>query len=113
LNNFLFRDGKCWLIDFQNVGYGPALIDLANGMVEFSARKRGFESENGEAFKQGYESVRKLSEIENEFLKDLLIIQIAVQQAKLIRLHYGGFGYELKEERILGLRAGLEQFLSS
>jgi Ser/Thr protein kinase RdoA (MazF antagonist) len=113
LNNFLFRDGKSWLIDFQNVGYGPALVDLANGMVEFSARKRAFESENGEAFKLGYESIRKLSDVENEFLRDLLIIQIAVRQAKLIRLHYGGFGYELKEELILGLRAGLEQLLSS
>jgi Ser/Thr protein kinase RdoA (MazF antagonist) len=113
LINYLFRDGKCWLIDFQNVGYGPALIDLANGMVEFSTRKLAYKGENGEAFKKGYESVRKLSDIENEFLKDLLIIQIAVKQAKLIRLHYGGFGYELKEELLLGLRAGLEQLISS
>lgn len=54
-----------------------------------------------------------MSDIENDFLKDLHIIQISVRQAKLIRLHYGGFGYELKEELILGLRAGLEQLLSS
>jgi len=110
--NYLFRDGKCWLIDFQSVGYGPALIDLANGMVEFSAQKRDFYMENLESFKKGYENVRKLSRAENDFLTDLLVIQIAVRQAKLLRLHYGGFGYELKEDRILGLRMGIEKLLA-
>ncbi|MBU0665082.1 MAG: phosphotransferase [Proteobacteria bacterium] len=110
--NYLFHDGKCWLIDFQSIGYGPALIDLANGMVEFSTQKRAFHMDNLEFFRQGYESVRKLSRTENDFLTDLLVIQIAVKQAKLLRLHYGGFGYELKEDRILGLRIGLEQLLS-
>lgn len=111
LINYLFFEGKCWLIDFQSIGYGPALIDLANGMVEFSAQNRNFREENLGFFRQGYESVRKLSTIENDCLKDLLIIQIAVRQAKLLRLHYGGFGYELKEERIMGLRSGLEKLL--
>lgn len=110
--NYLFHDGKCWLIDFQSIGYGPALIDLANGMVEFSTQKKAFHMENLEFFRQGYESVRKLSRTENDFLTDLLVIQIAVKQAKLLRLHYGGFGYELKEDRILGLRAGLENILT-
>ena len=109
--NYLFEDGGCRLIDFQSVGYGPALIDLTNGMVEFSTQKREFCMENLEFFKQGYESVRKLSSAENDILKDLLIVQIAVRQAKLLRLHYGGFGYELKEDRILGLRIGLEKLL--
>lgn len=111
LINYLFQDGKCWLIDFQNIGYGPALIDLANGMAEFAAQKRAFCMENLEFFRQGYESVRKLSGVENDLLTDLLIIQIAARQAKLLRLHYGGFGYELKEDRILGLRVGLEKLL--
>jgi hypothetical protein len=62
-------------------------------------------------FRQGYESVRKLSVVENDCLNDFLIIQIAVRQAKLLRLHYGGFGYELKEDRIVGLRIGLEKLL--
>lgn len=110
--NYLFHDGQCWLIDFQSVGYGPALIDLANGMVEFSAQKREFHVENMEAFRQGYESIRKLSGAECDNLRDLLIIQIAVRQAKLLRLHYGGFGYELKEDRILGLQVGLEKLIS-
>lgn len=112
LINYLFHEGKCWLIDFQSVGYGPALIDLANGMVEFASRKRAFHMENLAFFRQGYESVRKLSGAESKNLRDLLIIQIAVRQAKLLRLHYGGFGYELKEDRILGLRIGLEKLLS-
>lgn len=111
LINYLFHNGKCWLIDFQNVGYGPALIDLANGMVEFSAQKKEFNLENLEFFKQGYESVRKLSPAEDDNLRDFLIIQIATRQAKLLRLHYGGFGYELKEDRIIGLRNGLEKLL--
>lgn len=111
LINYLFHNGKCWLIDFQSVGYGPALIDLANGMIEFSAQKKAFSMENLDFFRQGYESVRKLSSTEKENLKDFLIIQIAVRQAKLLRLHYGGFGYELKEDRILGLRSGLEKLL--
>jgi Ser/Thr protein kinase RdoA (MazF antagonist) len=109
--NYLFHNGTCWLIDFQSVGYGPALIDLANGMVEFAAQKRIFQMENLEFFRQGYESVRKLSHAENDNLRDLLIIQIATRQAKLLRLHYGGFGYELKEDRIVGLRTGLENIL--
>ncbi len=65
-----------------------------------------------DAFRQGYERVRKLAPEENTFLNDLLVIQAAVRQAKLLRLHYGGFGYELKEERILGLRAGLQWLLT-
>ena len=110
--NYLFDGEKCWLIDFQGVGYGPALIDLANGMVEFAARKGAFRQETMDAFRQGYERVRKLAPEENAFLNDLLVIQAAVRQAKLLRLHYGGFGYELKEERILGLRAGLQWLLT-
>jgi thiamine kinase-like enzyme len=51
--NYLFEDSGCRLIDFQSVGYGPALIDLTNGMVEFSAQKREFCMENLEFFKQG------------------------------------------------------------
>jgi Ser/Thr protein kinase RdoA (MazF antagonist) len=109
--NYLFHNGTCWLIDFQSVGYGPALIDLANGMVEFAAQKRIFKMENLEFFRQGYESVRKLSQTETDILRDLLIIHIVTRQAKLLRLHYGGFGYELKEDRIIGLRTGLEQLI--
>ena len=110
--NYLFDGQKCWLIDFQGIGYGPALIDLANGMVEFAAQKGGFRRETMEAFREGYERVRKLAPDEESFLPDLLVIQAAVRQAKLLRLHYGGFGYELKEERILGLRAALQWLLA-
>ena len=106
--NYLFHQDKCWLIDFQSVGYGPALIDLANGMVEFAARKNDFLMENLQFFKEGYESVRRLTGAEQNYLSDLLVTQIVGRQAKLLRLHYGGFGYELKEARILGLRKGLE-----
>lgn len=109
--NYLFHNRTCWLIDFQSIGYGPALIDLANGMVEFAAQKRAFQMENLESFRQGYESVRTLADVEHDFLNDLLIIQIAVRQAKLLRLHYGGFGYELKEDRIVGLRNGIAKLL--
>lgn len=42
LINYLFQDGRCWLFQFQNVGYGPGLIDLANGMVEFSTLKLAY-----------------------------------------------------------------------
>jgi hypothetical protein len=49
--------------------------------------------------------------VEKGCLTDLLIIQTAVRQAKLIRLHYGGFGYELKEDRLIGLKMGLEHLL--
>lgn len=111
LINFLFEDERCWLIDFQSIVYGPALLDLANGMVEFSARKKEFLFDNIDYFKEGYEEIRPLSKIESSTLKDLLIVMIAVRQAKLIRLHYGGFGYELKEDRILGLHEGLVQLL--
>ena len=107
--NYLFHQGRCWLIDFQSIAYGPALIDLANGMVEFAARKKDFLMENLDFFRQGYESVRPLTPAERDCLPDLLVIQTAVRQAKLLRLHYGGFGYDLKIDRILGLRKGLER----
>jgi Ser/Thr protein kinase RdoA (MazF antagonist) len=109
--NYLFAKDACWLIDFQSVGFGPALVDLANGMVEFAARKRLFVLDNLEAFREGYQSIRRLTAKEQDYLPDLLITQIACRQAKLLRLHYGGFGYELKEDRILGLRLGLELLL--
>lgn len=111
LINYLFHNDKCWLIDFQNIGYGPALIDLANGMVEFAAQKKEFQTDNMDSFRQGYEDIRKLSNIEHDFLTDLLIIQIATRQAKLLRLHYGGFGYELKKDRVLGLQNGIKKLL--
>ena len=46
-------------------------------------------------------------------MKDLLIIQIAIRQVKVIRLHYGGLGYELKEVLLLRLRADFERLLPS
>lgn len=110
--NYLFEKDTCRLIDFQSVGYGPALIDLTNGMVEFSAGKNSFQMENMQFFRKGYEAIRKLSPIEEDHLTDLLVIQTAVRQAKLLRLHYGGFGYDLKEDRLLGLRMGLKKLLS-
>jgi Ser/Thr protein kinase RdoA (MazF antagonist) len=111
LINFLFEEDRCRLIDFQSIAYGPALIDLANGMVEFSAGKREFTADNLTSFRAGYETIRPLSGVEKGCLTDLLIIQTAVRQAKLIRLHYGGFGYELKEDRLIGLKMGLEHLL--
>ncbi len=105
--NYLFDEHTCRLIDFQSVGYGPALIDLTNGMVEFAAQKGAFVMDHLIFFRQGYQSIRPLTPTEEDFLTDLLVIQTAVRQAKLLRLHYGGFGYELKEERIAGLRIGL------
>lgn len=109
--NYHFDGAKCWLIDFQSVGYGPALIDLANGMIEFAASKEGLREEIMSAFRDGYEQIRPLAPEEQAFLNDLLVIQAAVRQAKLLRLHYGGFGYELNKARILGLRSGLQRLL--
>lgn len=107
--NYLFQEDKCWLIDFQNLGYGPALIDLANGMVEFAQHGRVFNYEDSKAFKAGYEMIRKLTEDEKSNLKDLLVIHILARQARLLRLHYGGFGYSLKKDRLAGLRKGLDE----
>lgn len=110
--NYLFDADKCRLIDFQNLIFGPALIDLADGMVEFSGAMGCDYAENLRAFRQGYQNIRSLSAIEEDHLPDLLIMQTAVRQAKLLRLHFGGFGYELKKERILGLREGLNRLLA-
>jgi Ser/Thr protein kinase RdoA (MazF antagonist) len=107
--NYLFQDDQCWLIDFQSLGYGPGLIDLANGMVEFAQHGREFNHEDSNAFKIGYEKIRKLSRGEKSNLKDLLVIHILVRQARLLRLHYGGFGYGLKKDRLAGLRKGLDE----
>jgi Ser/Thr protein kinase RdoA (MazF antagonist) len=111
LINYLFEEDTCGLIDFQSIAYGPAIIDLSNGMIEFAARKNDFLMTNLTSFRQGYEEIRPLSSAENKSLNDLLLIQAAVRQAKLIRLHYGGFGYDLKTERLLGLKIGLTTLL--
>ncbi len=107
--NYLFQEDQCWLIDFQNLGYGPALVDLANGMVEFAQHGREFNHEDSRAFMAGYEMIRKLTKDEKSNLKDLLIIHILTRQARLLRLHYGGFGYSLKKDRLAGLQKGLEE----
>lgn len=111
--NYLFQEDQCWLIDFQNLGYGPALIDLANGMVEFAQHDQEFEHENSKAFKAGYEVIRKLTEDEKSNLKNLVVIHILVRQARLLRLHYGGFGYGLKKDRLAGLRKGLNEIYNN
>jgi hypothetical protein len=59
----------------------------------------------------GYGTIRPLSDVEKGCLTDLLIIQTAVRQAKPIRLHYGGFGYELKEDRLIALKMALEELV--
>ena len=110
--NYLFTDEHCWLIDFQSICYGPLIVDLANGMIEFSARKNHFIDRNLALFREGYESVRPLTDEECRCLTDLLIIQAIVRQAKLIRLHFGGFGYDLKKERLLGLKLGIDYLLT-
>lgn len=111
--NYLFEGDRCRLIDFQNICYGPLVVDLANGMIEFCARKNAFLDANLSFFRQGYEEVRPLSEEEDANLVDLLILQAIVRQAKLIRLHFGGFGYDLKTERLLGLQKGLKHLLGT
>jgi Ser/Thr protein kinase RdoA (MazF antagonist) len=105
--NYLFDDAACWLIDFQSVCYGPLVVDLANAMVEFSARKDRSLATNMALFREGYEEKRPLTVTETTSLTDMLIIQAIVRQAKLIRLHFGGFGYDLKEERLRGLKKGV------
>jgi Ser/Thr protein kinase RdoA (MazF antagonist) len=111
--NYIFRDDSCWLIDFQSAGYGPALIDLANGMVEFAQQGLNFRLNNMSAFLEGYIEIRKLNKTEQAFLRDLLLIHILTRQSKLLRLHYGGFGYDLKKERLEGLRKGFEDIIAS
>lgn len=111
LINYLFEKERCYLIDFQSIGYGPVLLDLANGMVEFAARKNDFLFDNLEEFQKGYESYRQLSKAEKASLADTLVIQMLARQARLIRLHYGGYGYELKTERLLGLKIGLSHLV--
>ncbi len=111
--NYLFEEDRCWLIDFQNLGYGPALIDLANGMVEFAQHGQEFNLEECQAFRTGYEKIRELSAEEKSNVKDLLIIHILARQARLLRLHYGGFGYSLKKDRLAGLRKGLAEIFKN
>jgi len=110
--NFHFDQQKgCRLIDFQNVAHGPAIIDLANGMAEFAARDGEFRMANFLAFRSGYESVRPLAKEENDSLHDMVIVQIAARQSRLLRLHYGGYGYRLFSERLKGLEHGLSLLL--
>ncbi|MDH3349248.1 MAG: phosphotransferase [Desulfobulbaceae bacterium] len=106
--NYLFdKQGVCRLIDFQNIAYGPVILDLANGMAEFGAHCEKFSMENLVAYRRGYETVRPLSKKERELIYDLVIVQIAARQARLLRLHYGGYGYELYTDRLAGLNQGL------
>ena len=111
--NYLFDDDDCWLIDFQSVCYGPFVVDLANAMIEFSARKDRFLDTNMALFREGYEGKRPLTAIETSYLTDILVIQAIVRQAKLIRLHFGGFGYDLKKQRLVGLKKGIEFLLAN
>lgn len=108
--NFLFDDGTCGLIDFQNAGYGPALIDVADGAIEFALHSENFRRNNAAAFLSGYESVRPLSQEAHAEFRKLCATQALVKIARLLRAHHG-FGHPLKTGQINGLKEGLAGYL--
>ncbi|NTV94949.1 MAG: phosphotransferase [Thiobacillus sp.] len=103
--NYLFRDGQCWLIDFQNSGLGSALLDLSDGMIEFAARGKGFNPDALAAFLAGYQSIQPLGEDEMAELLGLLQAQALTKQARLARGH--DYGNEWKGDLIASLQCGL------
>lgn len=108
--NFLFENTTCSMIDFQNLGFGPAVIDLTDGMAEFASQGRLFKWDVLKAFQEGYEGVRKLSSQERSCLDDLLISQLLIKQVRLYRNHLT-YGLELKKDKIDGLNEALHTLL--
>lgn len=103
--NFLYRDGQCWLIDFQLAGLGPAILDLADGMIEFAARGKRFNPDAMTAFLTGYRSIRKLDADEVLSLPKLLPCQLLAKHARTARAHDHGF--EWNADLIATLQRGL------
>ncbi len=110
--NYLFtREGDCAMIDFQNLGYGPAVIDLTDGMVEFASQDGAFHWEVLRAFRKGYEEVRHLADDEVEALENLLACHLIIKQTRLYRNHLV-FALELKTDKIAGLAGALADVLA-
>jgi len=103
--NFIYRDGRCWLIDFQLAGVGPALLDLADGIVEFAARGKHFNPDAMVAFQAGYESLLPLDAAEEDALSGLLPAQLLAKQARTARAH--DYGFEWNADLIATLQHGL------
>ena len=89
--NFLYRDDGCWLIDFQNAGLGPAMMELADGMIEFSARSPQFDPDAMTGFLDGYRDLLPLDGQDLADLAALLPAQAVAKQARLARAHDHGF----------------------
>lgn len=103
--NFIYRDGQCWLIDFQLAGLGPAVLDLSDGMVEFAARGSHFNRTAMDAFLAGYESIIQLDAGERADLYRLLPAQMLAKQARTARAH--DYGFEWNANLLGSLQRGL------
>jgi Ser/Thr protein kinase RdoA (MazF antagonist) len=106
--NFIYRDGNCWLIDFQLAGLGPAIVDLSDGMIEFAARGKHFNQGAMDAFLSGYQSILKLKADEMDALSRLLPAQVLAKQARTARAH--DYGFEWNADLIGSLQRALEVF---
>ncbi len=105
--NFLFDDGACRLIDLQNAGWGSALVDVSDGMIEFAVQGDAFIAENAEAFLAGYDEVRSLSATARDNLWAICAAQAPAKASRLLRAHYG-FGHALRVDLVEGMRKALE-----
>ena len=71
VNNVIQKpDGSLVLVDWDDAGKGPSVLDIGFVLTSFLTSKLKFESAKAIAFFTGYRSVRKMPEVEKRFAVD-------------------------------------------
>jgi len=101
--NFKFTASSCYLIDFEQLGYGLRIFDLIDGMIEFSMQKNHCSKDIASAFFDAYIEEYALSKAQMEHFNASLKILIMAKITRLYRSHLV-FNYDLNKELIKGLK---------
>lgn len=87
--NFIMRNDKAILFDFNNAIYGPRMVDVIDGAIEFALAedsKAGVDFEVFDAFTQAYNAHAPLTESEHRFFTDWILCVGLVKYSKEIKM---------------------------
>ena len=87
--NFIMRDGKAILFDFNNAIYGPRMIDVIDGAIEFALAEDNKASVNFEVFDtfvEIYNAHAPLTESERRFFTDWILCVGLVKYSKELKM---------------------------
>lgn len=90
--NFIIRDAKAILIDFQNAFFGPRILDIIDGAYEFSFGGKPPGKDDFRRFDEFINTYQKYSPLKDEekkVLKDAVVVSGIIKFLKEVRMIKG------------------------